>query len=240
MLELLCRGQPSLIEPMIFRLAMRLGLVTGAVTGWPTSDHYRILRLAQPVQVAQPGQAAEPDERTPTGGGTPAMSGVPAVRDVRAGRPEQEARLEAGQPELQPLGMIELQEIPGGRTLVAIVPVALPNPVLESYVQALIQELGRLDFLAPPDRPKEPIGFHLEHTDPLEGARLLETFDAVNSVELRPPGLPAPRSPAAAPAPRPSATPPVEDAFSHGTGTPDRSSSSSPPGSPPGSSSPSE
>ena len=28
MLELLCRGRPSLIEPLIFRLAMRLGLIT--------------------------------------------------------------------------------------------------------------------------------------------------------------------------------------------------------------------
>ena len=208
MLELLCRGQPSLIEPMIFRLAMRLGLVTGAVTGWPTSDQYRILRLAQPVQVAQPGQAALPADRTPITEGTPATSGGPAVHDVRARRPDQEAHLGAAQPELQPLGMIELQEIPGGRTLVAIVPVALPNPVLESYVQALVQELGRLDFLAPPDRPKEPIGFHLEHTDPLEGTRLLETFDAVNSVELRPPGLTASRSPAPPPAIQSSVTPP--------------------------------
>lgn len=145
MLELICQGRPHLIEPMIFRLAMRSGLLTAGVTGWPVSAHYRILRIARPSQ----GEAAQ-----------------------------------------VPLAVIELAEIPGERTVLAIGPVGEPNveagQELERYAQALVQELARFEFLALPDTPKEPIGFHLQKSDRLAGARLLETFDAVNSVEIGP------------------------------------------------------
>ena len=126
---------------------------------------------------------------------TPVSPELPAVRETHAGGPDQPPGSGAGGPNLtvQPLALVELQEIPGDRTLVALVPVASPNPILEGYAQTLIQELIRLDFLAPPDRPKEPIGFHLKPADLLEGARLLETFDAVNNVELGRSGLPAPK-----------------------------------------------
>lgn len=166
-MELICRGKPSLVEPLVVRLAMRFGLATAAITGWPTSDQYRILRLAQPGE----GEAA----------GTP-------------------------------IAVIELQEIPGERTVLVLGSVTTPPPALEQYVQLLVQELMRFEFLARPDSPKGPIGFHLESGDEIEGARLLDSFDAINSVEIKPGPAPAPEagtatsgsSPAGAPAPPPA------------------------------------
>ena len=70
------------------------------------------------------------------------------------------------------------------------------------------------EFVAPPEAQKGRIGFHVEPADELTGARLLETFDAINSAA--PPTLvPAPpsagaaaatsgSSPAEEPAPRPA------------------------------------
>ena len=158
MLELVCRGRPALIEPMVFRLAMRLGLVTGSVTGWPASDHYRILRLA---------------------------------------------RRSEGEGSGSPLAVIELQEIPNERTVITLGPAGELLPEVERYAQALAQELARFEFLMPPDVPKAPIGFQLDDEDRLAGARLLETFDAINSVEIGPAATPGSK-PDPAPAPDPA------------------------------------
>lgn len=139
MLELICGGVPGLIEPLVFRLAMRQGLTVGAVTGWPSGEHYRILRLARPAA----GEAAE-----------------------------------------TPIVVVELQAITNNRTVVAVSPAGPVVPELEKFAQALVENLARYDFLARPDTPKEPLGFHLAPDD-YDGEKLLESFEAINSFDAR-------------------------------------------------------
>ena len=162
MLEVICKGRPPLVEPVVFRMAMRLGLATAGVTGWPAGSHYRILRVSRPT-------GSEP-------------------------------------PDL-PLAVVELQEIPGDRTALFFGPVGEPNPEVQTFGQALLGELIRFDFVTPPQAPKEPIGFHLEPADQLTGARLLETFDAINSTGLPPVSVPG--VPPGTPAPGPAQTGPA-------------------------------
>jgi hypothetical protein len=146
MLEVICRGRPPLVEPVVFRMAMRLGLATAGVTGWPAGSHYRILRVGRP-----------PSGETPD----------------------------------QPIAVVELQEIPGERTALFFGPIGEPNPQVEAFGQALLQELVRFEFVALPESQKGRIGFHVEPADELTGARLLETFDAINSA-APPTYVPAP------------------------------------------------
>lgn len=146
MLELICKGRPHLLEPLVFRLAMRQSWSVGAVTGWPAGETYRILRLARPAENAE--------ENAPE----------------------------------TPLAIIELQEIPGERTAVLITPTGPGDPGLEPFAKALVADLARFDFLARPDAPKEPLGFQLQPADDYDGKKLLEAFDAINSLEVRPAG----------------------------------------------------
>lgn len=53
---MICRGRPPLVEPVVFRMALRQGVATAGVTGWPAGSHYRIPRVSRPPAGETPDQ----------------------------------------------------------------------------------------------------------------------------------------------------------------------------------------